>query len=163
ATEEPHTVEGTVQYTGRNQRLHRHRLRRIEPALVDRRLHLAEVHLIQVNGEDVGEAAFRQTPMDRHLAAFEAFDAHARARLLALDAAAAGLAFTRADAAPNPLAEGAGAGAICDLIEFHGSLTPSLAFDYAHKMLHFRDHAAHLRVIRQHFLATYFVQPEADQ
>src|SRR5690349_1123804 len=47
--------------------------------------------------EDVGEAALRQTPMQRHLAAFESDLARiTRARLLSLLTAARGLAETRA-------------------------------------------------------------------
>src|SRR5229473_1174128 len=123
AAEQPHAVERAVQDAGRDQRLGRHRLSRVEPALVDRGLHAAEIHFVQVKREDIGETALRQPAMDRHLSAFEALDAHARARLLALDAAAAGLALARADAASDPLSETARTGAVRDLIEFHWTLT----------------------------------------
>ena len=74
----------------------------IELAGVDRRLHPAEIDLVELERERrVAEAALRQAPMQRHLAAFEALDAHAGARGLALAAAAAGLAHARADAAAD--------------------------------------------------------------
>jgi hypothetical protein len=53
--------------------------------------------------EDVVEAALRQPPMQRHLATLEAVDGNAAARLLALAAAARGLALAGADAAAEPL------------------------------------------------------------
>ena len=46
----------------------------------------AEIELVVLLGEDIVEAALRQTPMERHLAAFEALDGDAGASLLALDA-----------------------------------------------------------------------------
>ena len=55
---------------------------------VDRVLQPVEIDLGEVEPEDVVEAALRQAPMQRHLAAFEALDAHARTRGLALAAAA---------------------------------------------------------------------------
>ena len=61
-------------------------------AAIDRSLDAVEVHLVEFKREDVIEAALRQPPMQRHLAAFEALDAHARTRGLALAAAARGLA-----------------------------------------------------------------------
>ena len=55
------------------------------------KLDFAEIGLIELDGERcVAEAALGQAPVQRHLAAFEALDAHARTRGLAL-AAAAGL------------------------------------------------------------------------
>ena len=74
----------------------------IEQAGVDRRLHLAEIDLVELDRErGVAEAALGQAAMQRHLAAFEALDAHAGARGLALAAAAAGLAHAGADAAAD--------------------------------------------------------------
>src|SRR5204862_5223178 len=69
---------------------------------VDCRLHLAEVHLVQPKLKPgVAEAALGQPAMQRHLATFEALDAHTGARGLALAAAPAGLAGARADAAAD--------------------------------------------------------------
>ena len=65
------------------------------------------------------EAALGQAPMQRHLAALEALDAHAGARGLALAAAAAGLALAGADAAADALALLARAGVVGDFVEFH--------------------------------------------
>jgi hypothetical protein len=76
----------------------------MQPASVDRRLHPAEIHLVEYLGEDVVEAALGQTPVQRHLSALEALDAHTRARGLTLAAAAAGLAHAGADAATDALA-----------------------------------------------------------
>ena len=59
---------------------------------VDRLLNAVEIDLGEFEPEDVVEAALRQPPMQRHLAAFEALDAHAGTRGLALAAAAGGLA-----------------------------------------------------------------------
>src|SRR6201999_2335636 len=66
------------------------------------------------------EAALGQAHVDRHLAAFEAIDGDAAARLLALDAPAARLALAGADALAQTDAHLAGAGPVSDLIEFHG-------------------------------------------
>ena len=63
----------------------------------------AERHDVELLGEDVLEAALGQAPVERHLAALEAVDGDAGARLLALDAATGGLAGARADAAAEPL------------------------------------------------------------
>src|SRR3954451_19368601 len=73
----------------------------IELAGVDRLLDRADVHFGIIAREDVVEAALRQPHVERHLAAFEAGDRHARARLGALLAAPGGLAETRTDAAPD--------------------------------------------------------------
>src|SRR5664279_2074772 len=69
----------------------------------------------------VAEAALGQAPVQRHLAAFEALDAHAGARGLALAAATAGLAHAGADATPDAHAVLARARPVGDLVEFHGS------------------------------------------
>ena len=92
----------------------------IEHAGVDRRLHLAEIDFVELDRERrVAEAALGQAPVQRHLAAFEALDAHAGARGLALAAAAAGLAHAGADAAADAHAVLARARAVGDLVEFH--------------------------------------------
>src|SRR6185312_12210421 len=92
----------------------------VDEAGVDRRLHLAEVDLVELDGERrVAEAALRQAAMQRHLAALEALDAHAGARGLALAAAASGLAHAGANAAADAHAILARAGIVGDLVEFH--------------------------------------------
>ena len=65
------------------------------------------------------EAALGQAAVERHLAALEAVDGDAGARLLALDAAAGGLALARADAAADALARLAGARVVGDFVELH--------------------------------------------
>src|SRR3546814_9631325 len=75
------------------------RLAGIQPAGVDGALQAADVHHLEIAREDVVEAALRQAPVQRHLAALEALDGHAGARLLALVAVARGLALAGADAA----------------------------------------------------------------
>src|SRR4029079_12422820 len=73
----------------------------IELAGIDRLLDAAEVHLMQLELERLVEAALRQAPVQRHLAALETLDAHAGARGLALATASAGLALAGADAAAD--------------------------------------------------------------
>ena len=76
-------------------------LRRIELAGVDRLLDAAEIDFVVIRARRVAEAALGQTAMQRHLAAFKALDRDAGARLLALDAASAGLALAGADTAAD--------------------------------------------------------------
>src|SRR5690606_21227987 len=78
-----------------------------------------------VLGEDVLETALGQAAVERHLAALEAVDGDARARLLALDAAAAGLAGAGTDAAANALARLGSAVAVAEFVEFH-DVAPAL-------------------------------------
>ena len=92
----------------------------IELAGIDRLLDRADVHLGIVLGEDVVEAALRQPHVERHLAALEAGDRHARARLGALLAAPGGLAEARADAAADAHAALARALVVPEFVEFHG-------------------------------------------
>ena len=79
--------------------------------------------------------------MQRHLAAFEALDAHAGARRLALAAAAAGLALARADAAADADALLGAPGLSAIWLSFIASIL-SLALDDADEMRHLGDHAA---------------------
>ena len=58
--------------------------------------------------------------MQRHLTALEALDGDAGARLLALDAAAAGLALAGADAPADAHPALVRAVVIADFVEFHG-------------------------------------------
>ncbi len=95
----------------------------------DRRLQLAEVHLVELAGEfDVLEAALGEPAMQRHLAALKAFDAHAGARGLTFAAAAAGLALAGADAAADTLPGLAGARTAGKFVQLHCLLQiPSLS------------------------------------
>src|SRR6478609_6564981 len=125
--EQTHAVLAAARDTRRLQRrVVDHRLR-VELLGVDQLLHLAEVHLGVVLGERVVEAALRQAHVERHLAALEALDGNARTALLALLAAAAGLALARADAASDADAALAGAGIVPDIVQFHVS---ALAFAF---------------------------------
>src|SRR5690606_19216085 len=85
----------------------------------DRGLDAAQGNLVEILAERVLEAALRQTTIERHLAAFEAVDGNAGARLLALDATAAGLAGARADAAADALARLGGTIDVTQFVEFH--------------------------------------------
>src|SRR5581483_4213413 len=69
--------------------------------------------------EHVVEAALGQTAMQRHLTAFEALDADAGARGLALAAAARLLALARTDTAADAHALLARAGVVGDLVKLH--------------------------------------------
>src|SRR5262249_1705778 len=138
------------------------------------------------------EAALRQSSMQRHLAAFEAFYTHARARRLALAAAAASLARAGADSAADARRFLAGAYAIGKLVKLHcivllyimldrqggaafcsardvharddpGRMAPLLRFVHANQMLHFGEHAAGLWRIRNLRNTTDPIEPEPDQ
>src|SRR4051794_40992228 len=91
----------------------------IELASVDHLLDRANVHFGIIAREDVVEAALRQPHVERHLAALEARDADARARLGALLTATGGLAEPRANAAADADPRLTRALIILDLIEFH--------------------------------------------
>src|SRR3569623_1099323 len=91
----------------------------IELPAVDQLLDRAEIHLGIILGEDVVEAALRDPHVERHLAALEAVDRDARARLGALLAAAGGLAEPGADAASDPDPALAGAFIVADVVQFH--------------------------------------------
>src|SRR4029453_1336676 len=84
------------------------RLGGVKLLLVDRLLQRAEID--HLPGLLVGrqEAALGDAAVKRHLAALEALDGDAGARLLALDAATGGLALARADAAADAHARLAG-------------------------------------------------------
>src|SRR5215471_8804124 len=120
--EQPHAVLGAAQHARPDQRGDVDRVLRVELAGIDRGLNAAEIHLVELLGEDVGEAALRQAAMQRHLTALEALDAHARARGLALAAAAASLARARADAAPDAVPRLARARPVGEFVELHRSL-----------------------------------------
>jgi len=82
-------------------------------------LEAVEIDLGEIELEDVGEAALRQAPMQRHLAAFKTLDAHAGTRGLALAAAARLLALARTDATADAHALFARAGIVGDIAELH--------------------------------------------
>ena len=114
-------------------------LANVELAGVDRELHAAKIDLVQVARVRRVEAALGQATMQRHLAAFEALDAHARARGLALAAAARLLALARTDAATDP-DTGLGRAFGLSLISLSFMARSSLAFDDAHEMGDLGDH-----------------------
>src|SRR6185312_5205140 len=123
-----HAVLGAAHQAGLHHRLHVDRGLDVELPSVDRGLQLAEIDLVEFHRERrVAKAALRQAAVQRHLAAFEALDAHAGTRGLALAAATAGLAHAGADAAANAHALLARAGIVGDLVEFHCS-SPSNLF-----------------------------------
>ena len=104
--------------------------------------------------------------MQWHLAAFEAAEADARTRRLALAAASARLADAGADAAADAHAELARPGLVLDLVQPHGTI-PILKF-WALLLVHNADevgnavdHAAHGRGILERALAVQLVETEA--
>src|SRR6266702_5056941 len=92
AAEQPQAILGAAQHAGLDQRFGCDGFLDVDQLGVDRLLKPVEVDLDEVEPEDVVEAALRQAAMQRHLAALEALDAHARTRGLALAAAARSLA-----------------------------------------------------------------------
>ena len=116
-----------VEKAGGLERVMVERTLRLELAGVDRLLDRADVHLRIVAGEDVVEAALRQPHVERHLAALEAGNADARARLRALLSATRGLAEARADATAHAHAALPGALVVTKFVEFH---VPALAFAF---------------------------------
>src|ERR1700748_1295388 len=77
AAKQPHAVLGAAQRAGLHQRLRVDYAAGIKLLGVDRLLNPVEIDLDEIEPEDVVEAALGQPPMQRHLAAFEALDAHA--------------------------------------------------------------------------------------
>ena len=133
--------------------------RQIEPPGVDRLLETSEIDLVELERElNVAEAALGQAAMQRHLAALEALDAHARSRGLALAAASAGLALAGADTAADALSRLARAGAAARVREVSSSL-----LHHANQMRDLGDHAARRRRIDQFGDAADLVQLQADQ
>src|SRR2546421_1144631 len=151
-----------AQEAGLDQRGGVHRRARVELAGIDALLTPPEIHLVQLELERLVEAALRQPPVQRHLAAFEALDAHARASGLALAATSAGLALARADAAADAHAILARSVPVGNLVEFHDSQSLLIA-EHTNEMLHLQNHAARRRIIGQFLDAPDLVQPEPDQ
>src|SRR3954454_11637131 len=117
--EKTHAVLGAAQHARLDQRLGVDDCRDVELLGIDRLLDAVEIDLVELQPERLVEAALRQAPMQRHLAALEALDAHARTRRLALAAAAAGLADAGADTTADADAVLARPGPVGDLVEFH--------------------------------------------
>src|SRR6185312_7332809 len=119
AAEQPQAVLGATDHAGLHQRFDGDGFLGVDQLGVDRSLQTVEVDLGEVEPEDVVETALRQAPMQRHLAALEALDAHARTRGLALAAAARSLALARTDATADTHALLARAGVVGDIAELH--------------------------------------------
>src|SRR5690606_9311753 len=94
--EQPHSVLRSPHDARRDKRFKINGLGRIDLAGIDRLLQAAEAQLIPLFPLPLVEAALRQAPVKRHLAAFEAADAHASARFLPLHTAPGGLPDARA-------------------------------------------------------------------
>src|SRR5690606_9694315 len=99
-----HAVTDATDDAGLHQRRGVHGFLGVELLGIDRSLEPRYGDRHVVLGGHVAEAALRQAAVERHLAALEAVDGDARARALALHAAAGGLAGAGADAAPYALA-----------------------------------------------------------
>src|SRR5215217_7085551 len=99
-------------------------LLRVELAGGDRLLETPEVHFDQLLGERVVEAALGHAHVQRHLAAFEAADGDARARLLALHTATGGLALARTRAAADAHAVLGGALLGREFVQFRHDASP---------------------------------------
>src|SRR5215213_4565351 len=108
------------QHAGGDEGLHRDRGRSIEPARGDGLLDAAEVHLVQVARARVVEAALRQTPVKRHLAALEALDGDSGAGRLALAAPPTLLALAGAGAPADAHPVLGRARIVADLVQLHG-------------------------------------------
>src|ERR1700730_594849 len=75
--EQPQASLGTADNLGLHQRFDVDGRAGIDQLGVDRLLQPVEIDLGEIELEDVGEAALRQAPMQRHLTAFKTLDAHA--------------------------------------------------------------------------------------
>src|SRR3954452_8221266 len=119
AAEQPQAVLGATDHALLHQRFDGDGFLGVDQLGVDRFLQPIEIDLGEVEPEDVVEAALRQAPMQRHLAALEALDSHARTRGLALAAAARSLALAGTDATADAHAFLARAGVVGDIAELH--------------------------------------------
>src|SRR6476660_2031015 len=120
--EQPHAVLGAPDNPGFHQRFGVDGGFGIEQLGIDCLLDAIEIDLGEFEPENIVEAALRQAPMDRHLAALETLDADAGTGGLALAAAAGGLALARTDAAADAHAFLARAGIVGDIAKRHRSL-----------------------------------------
>ena len=82
--QQPNAIPPTGTKPGGTQGRHINRRGRVQPASVDGALHIANVDRRELLAENIGETAFGQTPINRHLPAFEAINGHTRTRLLPL-------------------------------------------------------------------------------
>ena len=89
----------------------------VELASVNRLLQRAQVYDRVILGEDVVEAALRQTHVERHLATLEAVDRDARTCLRTLLAAPCGLALARADTTADAHPALAGTGIVIEFVK----------------------------------------------
>src|SRR4051812_24619152 len=119
AAEQPDAALGAANDARLDQRFRVHGFLDVDQLGVDRLLDPVEIDLGELDAEDIVEAALGQTAMQRHLAAFETLDAHARTRGLALAAAAGLLALAGADATADTHALFARAGVVGDIAELH--------------------------------------------
>src|SRR6516165_7580305 len=90
--EQPNAIFGATQHARFHQCFGGDRAGRVELLGIDCLLQPIEVDLDEFEPEDVVETALGQAPVQRHLAALEALDAHAGTRGLALAAATRSLA-----------------------------------------------------------------------
>src|SRR5580704_14824377 len=118
---EANAIRGTLEQARRQHGGRIDRLGGVELLVVDRLLDRADIDHLPGLLVRRTEAALGETTIKRHLAALEALDGNARARLLALDAAAGGLALARADTAAHAHAALAGAFVVSDLVQLHRS------------------------------------------
>jgi hypothetical protein len=101
--------------------------------------------------------------MERHLAALEALDAHARARGLTFAASATGLAHARADATTDAHAFFSRTRPVGNLVEFHRIVLLLRAANHAYEVLNLSDHPSSRRRIGEIAHPSDFVEAETDQ
>src|SRR5471032_630431 len=118
---EADAVRRALEQAGREHRGAVDRLGGVELLVVDRLLQRAEVDHLPSLLVRRTETTLGDTTIKRHLAALEALDGHATARLLALHATAGSLALAGADAAAHAHATLAGAFVVSDLVQLHRS------------------------------------------
>src|SRR6185369_2101261 len=136
----------------------------VDQAGIDRSLNPADIDLVEFQSERrVAKSALWEATMQRHLTAFEAFDANACTRGLALTAAPASLAHARANTATNARALLARTRLVGDLVEFHRNTFLFRVADDPHQVLHLADHAASSLVIRQIAHAADFIEAKSNQ
>src|SRR5579863_4626103 len=122
APQKPHAIPGAAQHAGLYQRLGVEGVLGVDQFGIDGLLNPVEIDLDKFEPENVGETALRQAPMQRHLAALKALDAHAGACSLTLAATARGLALAGADATANTHPLFARAGIVGDIAQLHRTI-----------------------------------------
>ncbi|SUS08836.1 hypothetical protein DF3PB_900002 [uncultured Defluviicoccus sp.] len=117
---QPHTIAPALEQAGRLHRRFINRHRRIDLAGVDRGLQSIEVDLDKVAAKQRLEAALRQAPIERHLAAFEAdLAASPGPRPLALVSTPSSLTGPGADPAADPFAWPRRPWIVPDFVQLH--------------------------------------------